>query len=214
MSTSLTLLDPAGELVQAVDAHSVLYAAGVPDVRYAMACDLAPVMEKLTELKAIVSEAHGLASDRLVALCDQDGCWTRHEGEYTIRTSSPTAGTTGYDVDRLRAVLADLVADDVISAAGANNAVETLHPTASVPYSVLRGLLAVIDGTADEPAVIEAHHHISDLLLDEPEPTYKLKAAGVNALLKLGGEAAEAIAACQVAVEPGRRRAKVTRAAA
>jgi hypothetical protein len=54
---------------------------------------------------------------------------------------------------------------------------------------------------------------VENLLAGEPEPTYKVKAAGVKALCKLPAAQA-AIEACQVPVEPPRRRATVKRAAA
>lgn len=120
--------------------------------------------------------------------------------------------TCSYDVEKLRGVLADLVAAGVISAAGANGAVECVQPTAAVPYGLLRTLREVIQGEADMHDRWEVAHALDDLLADEPEPAYKLKQAGVNALLKLGGEAAEAIKSCAITTAPARRKAKVTRA--
>jgi hypothetical protein len=46
----------------------------------------------------------------------------------------------------------------------------------------------------------------------EKETTYKPRKRGINALLKLGGEVAEAIKDCEVEAEPKRRYLKVERA--
>jgi len=208
--TALTLMDPAGEIVEAIDAYAVLHAAGIPDIRDATAAELAPTMERLRELRGIVAEAEGLGSDRLVALLDANAKWTLHEGEYTIKSASPEAGCTSYDVDRLRHALADLVVAEVISADGANAAVETVQPTVAVPYALLRAVALALDGEAGQFEHEMSAQWVENLLADEPEPTYKLKPAGVKNLLKLP-QAREAIEACAVVSEPGRRRAKVTR---
>lgn len=208
--TALTVIAPAGDVIEAVDAHSVLYAVGLSDVAHAPAADVAQAMERLQELKAIVSEAEGLGSDRLVALCDLEAKWTLHEGGYTIKSSSPTAGTVTYDLHALRGVLAALVASEVISQAGANGALERVEATASVPYAVLRTISLALGIQADQFDHEMAAQWVENLLLAEPEPSYKVKLAGVNALLKVPA-AREAVEACQVVSDPGRRRAKVTR---
>jgi hypothetical protein len=210
--TALTLVTH-GEVVEAVDAHTLLYAAGVPTLHDAPMEQLAEVKEKLSALKSITAEADGLLDGEIVHRQDLDCRWTTHVGPYTVKSSSPVAGTVSYDVERLRAVLAELVTDGVISAAGAMGAVETIEPTAAVPYSLLRGLAASLEGNCDIGEEVELLDRVSDLLAGEPEPTYKVKAAGVKALLKLPAARA-AIEACQVPVEPPRRRATVKRAAA
>lgn len=210
MST-LTLIHD-GELVPAVDAGSLLAAAGIQSVRDAEIIDLAEFTDKADELRRITDEAKGAVSDEMVRRLDMAGRWTTYIGPYTIKSSSPTAGTVAYDVEKLRGVLADLVAGGVISAAGANGAVECVQPTAAVPYALLRAVLCALDGEAEQFDHEMAAQWVANLLDAEPEPTYKLRQAGVNALLKLGGEAAEAIKGCAIATDPGRRRAKVTRA--
>lgn len=209
--TSLTLFTE-GEVVEAVDASTLLYAAGVARVGDAATVELAQVTEKLTELRALAGEATGIASDELVRRMDRDGKWTVHEDGYTIKSASPAAGTVSYDLDKLRAALADLVAAGVVSAAGANAAVETVQPKVAVSYGLLRSIKRALADTDDQDAVLAAFDNVRLLLLSEPEPGYKLHAAGVNALLKLPA-AREAIESCQVVTDPGRRKAKVTRAA-
>ena len=209
--TGLTLFHPdGGEVIEAVDAATLLYAAGVADVRQAGTDELAEVTEKLGDLKALANEADGVVSDELVRRLDMGGKWTLHEGDYTIKSSSPTAGTVSYDVDELGGVLANLVADEVISEAGANGALECIEATASVPYALLRTISLALDGQADQFDHEMAAQWVENLLNAEPEPSYKVKLAGVNALLKVPA-AREAVEACQVVSEPGRRRAKVTR---
>jgi hypothetical protein len=210
--TALTLVTH-GEVVEAVDAHTLLYAAGVPTLHDAPMEQLAEVKEKLSALKSITAEADGILDVEIVHRQDLDCRWTTHVGPYTVKSSSPVAGAVSFDVERLRAVLADLVTDGVISAAGAMGAVETIEPTASVPYGLLRDLLRAIGGHEDAPGKWELCERLSDLLAGEPEPTYKVKAAGVKALCKLPAARA-AIEACQVPVEPPRRKATVKRAAA
>jgi hypothetical protein len=210
--TALTLVTH-GEVVEAVDAHTLLYAAGVPTLHDAPMEQLAEVKEKLSALKSITAEADGILDVEIVHRQDLDCRWTTHAGPYTVKSSSPVAGSISYDEKKLRAVLAELVTDGVISAAGAMGAVETIEPTASVPYGLLRAVLSAFDGQLDQPAERELCDRLEDLLADEPFPTYKVKAAGVKALCKLPAARA-AIEACQVPVEPPRRRATVKRAAA
>ena len=198
--SGLALFHPDGEVVEAVDAISLLYAAGVPNVRDADTETLAATDEKLTELKRIADEAALLVSDENVRRLDLAASWTYHVGPYTIKSSSPAAGSVAYDLDDLRVALADLVTRGLISADGANGAVETIQPTAAVPYALLRALRAGLDCELDPPNYDRLVRLLDDLL------------AGVTRLLKLGGEVAEAITACQVAVQPARRKAKVTRA--
>jgi len=207
--TALTLISE-GEIVEAVSADTLLYAAGIGDVRQADTSELAAVTEKLADLKDLTFEASGIVSDELVRRLDMGGKWTLHEGEYTIKSASPEAGCTSYDVDRLRHALADLVVAEVISADGANAAVETVQPTVAVPYALLRAVALALDGEAGQFEHEMSAQWVENLLADEPEPTYKLKPAGVKNLLKLP-QAREAIEACAVVSEPGRRRAKVTR---
>jgi hypothetical protein len=210
--TALTLVTH-GEVVEAVDAHTLLYAAGVPTLHDAPMEQLAEVKEKLSALKSITAEADGLLDGEIVHRQDLDCRWTTHVGPYTVKSSSPVAGTVSYDVERLRAVLAELVTDGVISAAGAMGAVETIEPTAAVPYGLLRAVLRALDGEASQFDQEMAAQWVENLLAGEPEPTYKVKAAGVKALCKLPAARA-AIEACQVPVEPPRRKATVKRAAA
>jgi hypothetical protein len=63
----------------------------------------------------------------------------------------------------------------------------------------------------DEEAATAALEHVHP---PPPAPYWKQKAAGIGALLKLGGDVAAAIEGCKVDVEPPKRTAKVTRKAA
>ena len=208
--TGLALFHPDGEVIEAVHADALLYAAGIPNIHDADGQQLAEVTQKLRDFKSIVDEATGTLSDELVARLDSGAKWTLHLDGYTVTASSPTAGTVSYDVDELGGVLANLLAEEVISEAGANGALERVEATASVPYALLRTISLALDGQADQFDHEMAAQWVENLLNAEPEPSYKVKLAGVKNLLKVPA-AREAVEACQVVSDPGRRRAKVTR---
>lgn len=63
----------------------------------------------------------------------------------------------------------------------------------------------VSDGVLDVSAIDDALEYVT------PPPYYKVKARGVDGLLKLGGQVADVIKGCQTESEPPSRRAKVTR---
>lgn len=208
--TSLALFHPDGEVIDVIDANSLLYAAGIPCVQDADLEQLADVTEKLRELKALTDEATGVLSDELVARLDSAASWTARVGEYKVTAPSPTAGTCAYNVEALRAALDGLIDANVISPAAGFAAVARVEPTVSVSYGFLRDVLAVYSGKCDESLERSVRDEVQELLAGEPEPSLKLRPQGVAALLKVPG-AREAVEACQVTVDPGRRRAKVTR---
>ncbi len=208
--TSLALFHPDGEVIEAVDAATLLYAAGIPCVQDADLEQLADVTDKLRELKALAAEATGVLGDAIVHKLDAGARWTVHLDGYTVTAPSPTAGTVTWDVEALRAALDGLIEAGVISPAAGFAAVARIEPMASVSYGFLRDVLAALEGEGDQPDVEGVCGLVMDLLAFEPEPSLKLRPQGVAALLKVLG-AREAVEACQVTVDPGRRRAKVTR---
>lgn len=204
--TTIQLVQAAtGELVGVADASSLLSAAGIADITIAPVDQLAEFMHATDRLREIATEAKGKAGSELVARMDRDGKWTMHTEHFEIRSASPEAGTLGYDIERLRETLAMLVANGVISHAGSFAALEVVHPTVAVSYKFLRYLVAVLDGhEPDEPA----YEELRRLLLTEPETTYRVKPAGVKALLKVPA-ARESIEACQVPTAPPPRTARI-----
>jgi hypothetical protein len=206
--TSLSLVDRStGEVVQALDATILLTAADVLPLADADTTALAEFIDSIDELRRIASEAKGQASDELVARLDASACWTMRFDGWELRAASPEAGTVSYDIDLLREALDELVASRVISREAAWNALEPIRPTVEVSYRLLRDVVRALDGyEVAEPIFNE----VNEILLTEPDLTYRLKLVGVKALLKVPG-AREAIEACAVSVTPLPRRVKVKR---
>lgn len=208
--SSLALIDKGtGELVSTVDARSLLAAAGISDVLIAGNDQLAAFMSDADELRRVAAEAKGKAGDELIARMDRNGKWTLHTTSYEVKSASPEAGSVAYDIDRLCGVLDGLAASGVISYEGSAAAVETIQPTVAVSYLFLRDVLRALDGVEPSDQVYE---EIRGLLLGESDPVYKIKPAGVKALLKVPA-ARSAIESCQVTVEAPRRTARVRRVA-
>ncbi len=170
MSGALALIDRAtGEVVHA-DASSLLASAGIDDVRDAATNALAAFMHNVTTLRGIANEAQGMASDELVARLDRNGKWTLREGGYEIKSSSPEAGTVAYDTDLLREALAELVGEGVVSAQGANAALQRVDPPAPVSYALLHTIRLGLQGSLDFPEFDALMSEIETLVGDEPPP--------------------------------------------
>lgn len=204
-----------GELIHAVTAIDLLVAAGIDDLGDAHTGELATFTDNARELKAIASEAQGIVSDELVRRMDMNGSWTLRQDGYEIKAASPAAGTVAYDVARLRLALAELVTDGIITSAAANAALEVKRPTAPVPYDLLRRTLGLLEDLASDKMNAALWNDVlgdlGALLLAEPEPTYTVRLAGINALLKLPAAGA-LIEPCRLTVDPPRRVARVKRA--
>jgi hypothetical protein len=193
-----------GEIVSALDAWTLIGTFPIAD---RATSELARFTEDAAELRRVAAEAIGIVSEELVARLDADASWTLRVEDWEIKAPSPAAGTVTYDVDLLREALDELVSAGVISRDGAWNALEPVRATIEVSYRLLRDALRALDGyDVAEPVFNE----IQDILLGEPAPTYRLKVAGVNALLKIPN-AREAIESCRLSVTPPRRTAKVKR---
>lgn len=177
MSDLPQVLSPDGEIVQVITADDFLRAGGIIDVRAADVVDLAGFTSNADHFAGVLKEAKGIASDELVRRMDRAGKWTRHEGGFTIKTSSPAAGTEKYDSEKLVDALDALVKADLIDREAADAAVTWVHPP-------------------------------------RPEPYLRQSAAGIRALLKLGGAVAEAVLSAAVPADPPKRAAKVTRTSA
>lgn len=170
MTTSIVTTN--GEVVEARDACALLAARGVGSLANTRTDDLALLIEEVTDLCHIATEARSMVSNELVRRMDHDGRWTLRTPTHEVKAPSPQAGTVAYDLRKLIDALDALVGQDVISKEAAHAAVELVCP----------------------------------------EPFYRQKPAGINALLKLPA-AAGAIRACRVPAVPPRRVAKVRRLA-
>lgn len=192
---------------EVLDARAVLASAGIESLNEADTSELAAFVYSVSQFFSIASEAKGQASDELVARLDAEASWTHRIDDWEIKAPSPAAGSLTYDVDLLREALEELVTLRVISREAAWNALEPVRPTIEVSYRLLRDVIRALDGyeLADD-----IFNEIAQLLLGEPEPTYKLRLAGVKALLKIPA-ARTVIEPCQIDVTPPRRVAKVTR---
>jgi hypothetical protein len=76
----------------------------------------------------------GSSRDELVRRMDRVGKWTLHEGDLTIKSSSPAAGTERYDDERLANALTALVEEDVIDAEAARRDRVGRLPAPPEPY--------------------------------------------------------------------------------
>lgn len=211
MTDMLVIDRGTGEAARVVDAPALLRAAGITDLQDAALLDLAGFDERARELEAITREARGQAGSEMIRRLDANAVWTAREGEYTITCPSPQAGTVTYDPGVLHAVLAAAVKHDAISQAAMDAAVKDVTSPPLVTYGLLRRISTALHGYLDEAADREVLDRVNYLLGDEPDPTYAVQTAGVNRLLKVGGEIAAAVKWCQVTSEPPRRTAKVKR---
>lgn len=211
MSTLPQVLSPSGEVIRLITAEHLLQAAGIDDPRRASTAELAAFSDSADHLTGIAREAKGIVSDELVRTLDRSGSWTRRVDGFVIKAPSPEAGTTAYDTDTLREVLAALVATDVIDQEGADAALEPVPGTVAFTLEELMRILTALDGEADQPVHESAQDLVAHALSMVPATTYRQKHAGIKALLKVPA-AREAIEACRVEVEPPKRKATVTRA--
>jgi hypothetical protein len=134
MTALPSLVSAEGEIVQALTAENLLHAAGITDPRTATIADLAAFVPDADHLTSLAREAKGIVSDELVRRMDRVGKWTLREGDLTIKSSSPAAGTERYDNERLANALTALVGEDVIDAQAAIAAIERVYPRAPEPY--------------------------------------------------------------------------------
>jgi hypothetical protein len=219
MTTLPQLVDPAGEVIQAITADDVVRAAGL-ELHVADKIDLATFMDGCAHLEAIAKEAREDAGQEMIRRLDRDGAWTYREGGLEVKAPSPAAGTTRYDTDALREALEQLVAEDVISGDAARNALEPIWPTAQIDQPTLKVLALTLggidnDGRPLDPDTDQAMRRMAletvEAAIEQlAEVTYKQKPAGIKALLKIPAAAA-AVDACKVEVAPPARKATIRR---
>jgi hypothetical protein len=123
------------------------------DLRNAEPDEIAAALEGIRDWENSARTAKQLISAEIHARMDRSASWTLRAGDYELRGQSPDR--SGWDVNRLREVLYDLVGTGAITPEAADEAVK-----AEVKYSVSK--------------------------------------RGLNALLKLGGDIAAALRACEV----------------
>jgi hypothetical protein len=133
--TALPMLVSAeGEIVKALTAENLLFAHGITDPRIAETDALAAFVDHADHMASLTKEAREIVGEEIVRRMDRAGKWTIHEGDLTIRSSSPAAGTEKYDDGKLADALATLVEDDVIDAEAARAAIEWVVPPPPEPY--------------------------------------------------------------------------------
>ncbi len=200
-----------GEVVQVVDAGTLLRAAGITDPAASEPEELAAFDENAKTLKGIADEARGIVSDELVRRRDLEVGGTLAAGPYKIVVASKAAGSTRYDTNLTVDALGLLVADGLISAKASAEACPDVTPAAAVPWGLLSEIGRALDGELDMDAENLLRVELDALLDRRPDPVYRPVASKLDALCKVGGRVAEALAACKVDVEPPRRVAKITR---
>lgn len=206
-----TMLSGTGEVVRLVTAEHLLEVGGVLDLDSADMVALAEFTDNADHLAAIAREAKGTVSDELVRRLDKRGLWTVHEAGFTIKSSSPEAGTVKYETEPLRVALAGFVEADEIDQEAADAA---LAPNLGSVGVTAEDIAALRAGFADDASAEDGDYarDLLDWLQDRlPDTTYTQKPAGIKALLKRGGQVKAAIEACRVDVDPPTRAAKVTR---
>ncbi|MEJ7783206.1 MAG: hypothetical protein WKF96_00285 [Solirubrobacteraceae bacterium] len=152
------------------------------DLSTADPVQLAVFASSVEELKGKIADITHSVSAELVRRLDRRGSWTLRLGEpsdgvqYEVKAQSPDAGTTAYDELILETGLAQLVADRVIDAEAAEQALSRIvivHfkvPVGTDPATILDA------ARADERVV---HHEYSR----------SVRASGMKALSKIGGGA-------------------------
>lgn len=180
----------------------------VVDVRQAAPEELGAFCENVAQLRGELADAEAVVSAELVRRLDRRGEWTWRVGDpkagvqYEIKAPSPTAGTTAFDRDRLRAELRRLLEEDAIDPELAEAALRrTVTITATVPTDADLEELARRLGGLDAIAGIP----VRDVGVATAEAAV---IAGVNRLKKAGH--ADVVDDVTVAATPPARKAKVT----
>ncbi len=216
--TALQVMSPHGEVVEAVTAERLLAAFGIPDLAEADTPSLVTARDGLSLLRSIASEADELVNTALVDACDRDMAWGTNAIELAdgskVSTDPPTAGTERYDDDALDALLGDLLAEGVITAAACDRVRVPHLGTVAVGEEFLQAALDALGGIIGHPEHAALTERTRSLLREIPKTTYKTSLLGVAALRKLSPEIAERVDACKLEPQKPKRKAKVKRAPA
>lgn len=90
--------------------------------------ELAGLVDALEDLRNQAAEARASVERELLDRMDRRGKWTADVGGWRLESSSPNAGTVGYDGERLRRDLLQLVREGVIDREAVDEAVERVRP--------------------------------------------------------------------------------------
>ncbi len=216
--TALQVIDPHGEVVEAVTAERLLAAFGVVALEDAGTPSLVTARDGLSLLRSIAGEADEMVNRTLVDHCDRDMAWGTSALELDdgskVSTDPPTAGTERYDDDKLDVLLDALMDEDTITRAARCRVRVPLRGAVAVDAHFLRGILVALGGELDQPAQEALADRARDLLRAIPQTTYKTALNGVAALRKLSPEIASRVDACRLEPLKPNRKAKVKRAPA
>ena len=172
------------------------------DVRSASDERLAAFVVDAGRLRDDLAEAERVVEGELLRRLDRAACWTRRLGDprtgvqLEVKAPSPQAGATEWDELALERELDGLVAAGEIDREAAAAALERKVTVTFRPR------------LASEQAAIERAAK-RDARVRDVEATTRPVQAGINALLKLGGDVAAAVERARVKREPPPRRARV-----
>jgi hypothetical protein len=132
--------------------------------------EIAEAHDALSGLASQIREAQALASDEMLARMDRRGKWTADVGDFKLKSQSPTAGTTDYDAEGLRADLLTLVETSVLDQEAVDDAVELVEPPKPEPYlkKKLAGINALLKLGPEVVEVVQRHK------IEKPAPARKV----------------------------------------
>jgi hypothetical protein len=132
--------------------------------------EIAEAVDALGALQSQIREAQALASNELLDRMDKRGKWTANVGPFTLKSQSPTSGTTDYDAEPLRADLLKLVDAGVLAYEAVNDAVELVDPPKPDPYLKKKpaGIAALLKLAPRVVEVVERHR------VEKPAPARKV----------------------------------------
>lgn len=180
----------------------------VLDVASATTADLAGYMASLPIIRRHLAEEEAVVNQALLERIDPTGEYTQRldDGEwvYTLKTSSPTAGTDAYLVDVMRDGLREMLAAETVAPEASRAALKrTVTITATVDVDVdlaaFREQLLGIEEIGDYP--------VWDVSVAVAE---SVPAAGVARLRRMGGDAATLVGLARQKVDPPARKVRVT----
>lgn len=172
---------------------------------------LATLRANMDDVKAEIADATAPVDAEILRRLDKSARWTRRvrhpeiDADIEITAPSPKAGDTTIDVAVLEKALADLLERDVIAAEAVDGALaRTITIRARVPVGAdIDEMKEAVDAAASI-AIAGVTVVIEDVAV-----VRKASKAGLGALTKIGGEAADAVVSATVDVPAPARKPKV-----
>lgn len=172
---------------------------------------LATLRANMDDVKAEIADATAPVDAEILRRLDKSARWTRRvrhpeiDADIEITAPSPKAGDSTIDVAVLEKALADLLERDVIAAEAVDGALaRTITIRARVPVGAdIDEMKEAVDAAASI-AIAGVTVVIEDVAV-----VRKASKAGLGALTKIGGEAADAVVSATVDVPAPARKPKV-----